>query len=66
MIPSKSYPISVKKKTEQLHANVAKTSTSTDEPAESPGDEQKETREPTATSRSTDNHKVDSDSASSS
>lgn len=56
----------MKKTAEQLHANVAKTSKPTDGPAESSSDEQKETPKPTATSRSTDNPKVDSDSASSS
>ena len=40
---------------------MAKASTPTDEPAESSGDEQKETPEPIATSRSTDNPKVDPD-----
>ena len=50
---TKSYPKSEKKKAEQLHADVAKASTQTDEPAESSGDEQKETPEPIATSRST-------------
>ena len=56
----------MKKTAEQLHANMAKTSTPTDGPAESSSDEQKETSKPTATSQSTDNPKVDSDSASSS
>ena len=65
-LATKSYPKSMKKTAEQLHANVAKTSKPTDGPAESSSDEQKETPKPTATSRSTDNPKVDSDSASSS
>ena len=65
-LATKSYPKSMKKTAEQLHANMAKTSTPTDGPAESSSDEQKETSKPTATSQSTDNPKVDSDSASSS
>ena len=65
-LATKSYPKSMKTAAERLHANMAKTSPPTDGSAQSSSDVQKDTSEPPATSQSTDNPKVDSDSASSS